>query len=121
MAQGHEDRGFAFHGNGRALSYNETMQFLSISRRRTDAFPPEAFTPELTGGEAARVKELYASGMLRQVWRRADMPGAVLLWEAASEAEARAAVESLPLYKAGLLDVQLVVGLEPYPAFGPVK
>ncbi len=97
------------------------MQFLSISRRRTDAFPPEAFTPELTGGEAARVKELYASGLLRQVWRRADVPGAVLLWEAASEAEVREAIESLPLYKAGLLEVQVVVGLEPYPAFGPNK
>ena len=78
------------------------MQFLSLSRRRTDAFPPEAFTPELTARESQRVRELYAAGLLRQVWKRADMPGAAILWEAASEAEVRAA-------------------LEPYPGFGPTR
>jgi muconolactone delta-isomerase len=93
------------------------MQFLSISRRRTDAFPPEAFTPELTGGEARRVKELYASGILRQVWRRSDQPGAAILWEAASEAEVRAAIDSLPLAQAGMLELVALVPLEPYPAF----
>ena len=63
------------------------MQFLSLSRRRVEAFPPEAFTPELTARETQRVKELYAAGLLRQVWRRGDIPGAAILWEAASEAE----------------------------------
>ncbi len=63
------------------------MQFLSISRRRTDAFSPEAFTPELVGGETQRVKELYVAGVLRQVWKRADAGGAAILWEAANEAE----------------------------------
>src|SRR5215469_7621555 len=65
------------------------MQFLRVSRRRTDAFPPEAFTPELVGGEGARVKEMYAAGILRQVWARADAGGAAILWEAADESEAR--------------------------------
>jgi len=97
------------------------MQFISISRRRTDAFPPEAFTPELVGGEGQRVKELYAAGILRQVWKRADTPGAAILWEAASEAEARAAVESLPLFRAGMLEIVALVPLEPYPGFGPTK
>jgi len=97
------------------------MQFISISRRRTDAFPPEAFTPELVGGEGQRVKELYAAGILRQVWKRADTPGAAILWEAASEAEVRAAVESLPLFKAGMLEVVALVPLEPYGGFGPAK
>ncbi len=97
------------------------MQFLSISRRRTDAFPPEAFTPELVGGEGQRVKELYVSGVLRQVWKRADMGGAAILWEAASEPEARAAIESLPLFKAGMLEIVAFVPLEPYAGFGPAK
>ena len=51
------------------------MQFLTLSRRRTDAFPPEAFTAELNAREAGRVKELYAAGILRQ----AGMAGAALL------------------------------------------
>lgn len=97
------------------------MQFLSLSRRRTDAFPPEAFTPELVGGEGQRVKELYAAGLARQVWKRGDMGGAAILWEAESEAEARKAVESLPLFKAGLLEIVAFVPLEPYPGFGPAK
>jgi muconolactone delta-isomerase len=97
------------------------MQFLSVSRRRTDAFPPEAFTPELVGGEGQRVKELYVAGILRQVWKRGDTPGAAILWEAASEAEARQAIESLPLFKAGLLEITAFVPLEPYAGFGPPK
>ncbi len=91
------------------------MQFLSVSRRRTDAFPPEAFTPELVAREGLRVKELYAAGLLRQVWRRGDAPGAAILWEAVSEAEVRAALDSLPIAQAGMLEVTLLAPLEPYP------
>lgn len=93
------------------------MQFLSLSRRRTDAFPPEAFTPELVAGEGRRVKELYAAGILRQIWKRGDMPGAALVWEAASEAEVRDALGTLPLAKAGMLEIVAVVPLEPYAGF----
>jgi muconolactone delta-isomerase len=95
------------------------MQFLSLSRRRLDAFPPEAFTSELAGRETGRVRELYAAGILRQIWKRGDMPGAALLWEAASEAEVRAAIESLPIYQAGMLEIVALIPLEPYPGFGP--
>ena len=94
------------------------MQVLSISRRLVDRFPPEAFTPELIAGEAERVRELYASGLLRQVWKRGDTPGASILWEAASIGEVQAAIETLPLYRAGLLEVTALVPLEPYPGFG---
>jgi muconolactone delta-isomerase len=95
------------------------MQFLSLSRRRTDAFPPEAFTPELTAREGQRVRELYAAGLLRQVWKRADMPGAAILWEAANEAEVHAALASLPIARAGMLEIVALTALEPYPGFGP--
>jgi muconolactone delta-isomerase len=94
------------------------MQFLSLSRRRVDTFPPEAFTPELMARETQRVKALYASGLLRQIWKRNDVPGASILWEAASEAEARAALDSLPINRAGLLEILFLVPLAPYPGFG---
>ena len=93
------------------------MQFLSLSRRRTDAFPPEAFTPELLANEGKRVKAIYASGILRQIWKRGDVPGASILWEAAGEAEVRAALESLPIYQAGMLEIVILVPLEPYAGF----
>ena len=93
------------------------MQFLTLSRRRTDAFPPEAFTAELVAREGRRVKELYAAGLLRQIWRRGDTPGAVILWEAGSEAQIREAIDSLPIAQAGMLELVALVPLEPYPVF----
>jgi len=93
------------------------MQFLTISRRRTTEFPPEAFTPDLMAREGQRVRQLYASGILRQIWRRADTPGASILWEAATESEVQAALASLPIYQAGMLEIQALIPLEPYPGF----
>lgn len=97
------------------------MQFMTLSRRRTDAFPPEAFTAELVQKEGNRVKEMYAAGILRHIWRRGDLPGAVIVWEAANEAEVRAAIDSLPIAQAGMLELTALIPLEPYPAFGPSK
>jgi muconolactone delta-isomerase len=97
------------------------MQFLSLSRRRVDAFPPEAFSAELMAGEGERVKALYASGVLRQIWKRGDVPGASILWEASGEEEVRAAIASLPIFQAGMLELVALVPLEPYPGFGPAK
>jgi len=87
----------------------------------TDRFPAEAFTPQLIAGEAQRVKELYATGLLRQVWKRGDTPGAAIVWEAPGEAEVRDAVSTLPLYKAGMLELAALVPLEPFGGFGPAK
>ena len=97
------------------------MQFLTLSRRRTDAFPPEAFTPELIAAEALRVRELYIIGMLRQVWKRGDTPGAAIIWEAADEKQVREAVASLPFAKAGMLELSVILPLEPYAGFGPAR
>lgn len=97
------------------------MQFLSLSRRRLDKFPPEAFTGEMAVRETQRARELYAAGILRQIWKRGDVPGAAILWEAASEAEVRAALESLPMFAAGMLEIVALAPLEPYPGFGPGK
>ena len=93
------------------------MQFISLSRRRTDQFPPEAFTPELTADESRAVRVLYASGILRQIWKRSDMPGAAILWEAPTETDVRAAIATLPVFKAGMLEIVALVPLEPYPGF----
>jgi muconolactone delta-isomerase len=95
------------------------VQFLSVSRRRTDEFPAEAWTPELLAAEGERVRELYAAGIVRSIWRRQDIPGAAMLIEAANEDEARAAVASLPLATRGMLEIVVFTALEPYPAFGP--
>jgi muconolactone delta-isomerase len=97
------------------------LQFLTLSRRRTDAFPPEAFTPELIAQETQRVQQMYATGLLRQIWKRGDTPGAAIIWEAASEADVRDAVATLPINKAGMLELTAILPLEPYAGFGPSK
>ncbi len=79
---------------------------------------PAAFTPELMAAETARVRELYSAGVLRQIWKRGDLAGAAILWEAGSVAEVEAILESLPIRKAGLLEILALVPLEPYPGFG---
>ena len=95
------------------------MQFLVLSRRRTDVFPPDAWTPELIEAEGQRVRELYTAGIIRTIWRRKDIPGAVIVIEAASEEEAREAVASLPLAKRDMLEILALTQLEPYPGFAP--
>ncbi len=95
------------------------MQFLVLTERKMGEFPAEAWKPELIEAEGQRVRELYTAGVLRNVWRRKDKPGAAILLEAANEAEAREAIGSLPLAKLGMIWFPLVTQLDPYPGFGP--
>ena len=71
---------------------------------------------ELRPSEARRIWEMYQADVLREVYFRADSPNGVLLFEVPDVAAARAAVDSLPLVAAGLIDFDLVP-LRPYPGF----
>ena len=93
------------------------MQFLTFSRRRTEAFTAEDFAAR-GAAEWEQARPLYAQGYIRQIWRRADVPGACILLEADSEEHARELLGTLPLMQAGMLEVT-VVPLAPYPGFGP--
>jgi muconolactone delta-isomerase len=92
------------------------MQFMTVSHRRA------GFTEEqvasLVDAEQNRAREMYTSGALRQIWHRADMPGACMLWEAASADEVLALFNTLPFAQAGMLEV-MVVSLKPYAGFRP--
>jgi len=71
--------------------------------------------------EGQHVKELNAAGILKQIWLRGDLPGAAILWEAAGEDEVRAAIGTLPIFKAGMLEIVMLVPLKVYPGFDPSK
>jgi hypothetical protein len=71
---------------------------------------------ELRPAEARRVWDMYQADVLREVHFRADRANGVLLFEVPDLAAARAAVDSLPLVAAGLIDFDLVP-LRPYPGF----
>jgi muconolactone delta-isomerase len=73
------------------------------------------------GQEGERVKALYAAGLIRQVWKRGDAAGAAILWEAGSKADVQAALGSLPIAQAGMLEIEALLPLEPYPGFGPSR
>jgi len=94
------------------------MQFLSVVRRRTEAFSDEEFAP-LLELEAEAVRALYAKGSVRAIWSREDEPGAVTLIEAESLEGARAVVDAYPLMQRGMLELQLLIPLKGYRGFGP--
>jgi muconolactone delta-isomerase len=94
------------------------MQFLTLSRRRTEAFNDAEFAP-FAESESQRVRSLYTEGTIRQIWQRGDVPGACILFEAESEEEVRAALGTLPLMQAGMLELLWVIPLKPYRGFGP--
>jgi muconolactone delta-isomerase len=93
------------------------MQFLSISRRRTESFPEAEFAAR-ADAEMQQARTLYAQGAIRQIWHRSDIPGACILMEAESEEHARQLVGTLPLAQAGMLEVT-IIPLRPYAGFGP--
>lgn len=94
------------------------MQFVSISQRQK-GFPEEDYA-RLAEQEMERARELYTEGWIRQIWHRADIPGACLLWEADSEQQIREMWSTLPFAAAGLTEMSLIP-LKPYRGFRPTS
>jgi len=93
------------------------MQFLTVSRRRSDRFSDAEFAARIEA-ELEQARVLYTQGVIRQIWHRADLPGACILIEADSEADAREKLNTLPLMQAGMLEMT-VIPLKPYAGFAP--
>ena len=91
------------------------MQFLAVSRRRTERYADEQFD-ELVEAEIQQARVLYGQGFIRQIWHRGDMPGACLLLEADSLEDAGERLNKLPMYQSGMLEVT-VIPLSPYTGF----
>jgi hypothetical protein len=93
------------------------MQFLAMSRRRTECFSEADFVGRVDS-EIAQARVLYGHGFIRQIWHRGDVPGGCLLIEAESEAHVRERLNTLPLVQAGMLEVS-IIPLVPYAGFCP--
>ena len=93
------------------------MQFLILTRRLSERFSDAEFAARLDA-EVAQARVLYAEGFFRQLWHRRDVPGACLLIEADSDEHVRDRLDTLPLFRAGMLDVT-IIPLKPYAGFGP--
>jgi muconolactone delta-isomerase len=95
------------------------MQFLTVSRRRSESFP-EADFAALSEAETQQARVLYAQGFIRQIWRRRDVPGVCTVVESDSEEHVREMLNTLPMIKAGMIEVS-IIPLTPYTGFGPLK
>jgi muconolactone delta-isomerase len=93
-------------------------QFIVMLRRDLDRFGESDFAP-LLEPEAEQARRLYTGGQLRTIWGRKDAPGAVLIFEAADEAEARRFAGTLPLVEKGMMIVDAFCELGPYRGFAP--
>ena len=76
----------------------------------------EQFNPYLKA-EAEKVWQFYQSGLIRELYFRQDQTTAVLVLECDDLQAARAALDELPLVRAGLIEFVLIP-LMPYPGFG---
>jgi hypothetical protein len=95
------------------------MQFMVLTRRRTEFFSEADYTAERLEAEAEGVRRLFIEGVVRQIWNRGDGGGACLLMEAASGEEIATALDALPLFAAGMQETVSIVPLKPYRGFGP--
>ena len=73
---------------------------------------PGSFKPHLKA-EAAKVLDLYHSGVIREFYFDENRHRAVLILECANAAEARAILASLPLVRERLIDFE-IFPLSPY-------
>ena len=90
------------------------MKILAIEKE-TEGTTEEQFEPYLKA-EAARAWEMYQSGIIREMYFRADREEAILILECTSVHEAESMLKTLPLVKAGLITFE-VVPLKAYPGF----
>jgi muconolactone delta-isomerase len=90
------------------------MKILAIEKE-PPGLSADDFKPH-TKAEAARVWELYQTGVFRELYFRQDRPEAVLVLECADVDDANEILNTLPLVKAGLITFD-VIPLGPYPGF----
>ena len=91
------------------------MRILAIERP-ADKADPAQFTPDMAVEEARRAWDLHQAGVIRDLYFHADESMAVLMLECADIAEAEAALASLPMVAAGLIEFE-ILPLRAYPGF----
>jgi hypothetical protein len=83
---------------------------------RSEVGPPPS--PEEREQETELIRQLYAEGIARQMWLRAE-GGACMIAESADAESLAARVAELPLVRSGFLETPRISALKPYAGFGP--
>jgi len=92
------------------------MKILALERPGRRAQAAQPLPDSLLADEARAAWRLRQEDVLREAYFRADRREAVLVLECADAAAARAALSSLPLVHAGLIEFE-IVPLVPYDGF----
>ena len=90
------------------------MRFVVIATRNESA-PPEKFTPEVLQAEAKAAMKMWADDFIRDLYSRTDGKGAIVIVEAADEAEVTKKLGTLPFMQQGLLSID-IYGIKAYRA-----
>ena len=90
------------------------MRFVVIATRNESA-PPEKFTQEILQAEAKTAMKMWAEDFVRDLYSRTDGKGAVVIVEAADEAEVRERMSNLPFMQQDLLSIE-IYGIKAYRA-----
>jgi muconolactone delta-isomerase len=91
------------------------MRILAIERP-VEGVDEAAFTPELRAAEALQAWRLNQAGVIRELYFHAHESMAVLMLECEDVRAAEAALESLPMVAAGLIEFE-VLPLRSYSGF----
>ncbi len=92
------------------------MKFLALEHNPPGTIAVGQFNETLLKNEANRAWELYQAGVIRELYFRADRHAAVLVLECASQEEAQAELNTLPLVQEKLIEFELIP-LIAYPGF----
>jgi muconolactone delta-isomerase len=93
------------------------MQYLVLISRSENASSMALQKPDIEA-EAECVRQLYADGIVRQIWLKAE-GGACMISEADDEEGLRQRLSALPLVKSGYLAQPQISQLRAYSGFGP--
>jgi muconolactone delta-isomerase len=93
------------------------MQYLVLISR-SEAASSVSLQKQDVEAEAEFVRQLYAKGIVRQIWLKAE-GGACMISEADDEAGLRQLLSELPLVKSGFLAQPQISQLRAYSGFGP--
>jgi muconolactone delta-isomerase len=91
------------------------MKILALEKE-IPGIADDQFTPDILRKETERAWELYQSGIIRELYFRADREEAVLMLECKNSNEAQSVLATLPLVQAGLIGFD-VIPLSAYPGF----
>jgi hypothetical protein len=78
-------------------------------------FHKEGVKPDLLKEEMAHAWRLQKAGVIREIYGRADAPGAVIVFECGTVDEVEDYLAAFPLSKAGFLDWEFLPLIAPLP------